>query len=162
MRVDLVVLGLAAVNGFHRERVAQHEGNPFGSAEVCEPVPREHALGRDDQIVSIRDDRLEERLWGRLHVAMHQHLASRVQDADVHRLHVEIDSAIVAMLTVVESHRLSSCAWCAFIPASAYCQSVGAGGGLNKHHALAADEGASEGRQEAGGSHAPSRLKRSR
>jgi hypothetical protein len=31
-------------------------------------------------------------------------LARRVEDADVHRFHVEIDPAIVAMLTVVESH----------------------------------------------------------
>jgi hypothetical protein len=37
-------------------------------------------------------------------VSVHEHLATGVEDADVHRLHVEIDSAIVAMLTVVESH----------------------------------------------------------
>src|SRR3990170_1411350 len=42
---------------------------------------------------------------GRRHVAMDQHLARRVEGADVHGFHVEIDSAIVAMLLVVESHR---------------------------------------------------------
>jgi hypothetical protein len=38
------------------------------------------------------------------YVPMHEHLARNVEDADVHGLHVEIDSAIVSMLTVVESH----------------------------------------------------------
>ena len=50
VRVDLVVLGLAAVDGLHRERVAEHERDAFGGADVGEPVPGEHALGRDDQI----------------------------------------------------------------------------------------------------------------
>ena len=88
----------------HRKRVAQHKGDAFGGADVGEPVPREHALGRHDQIVPVRCDDLEERLRCRFHVAVHKHLAGRVENTDVHRLHVEIDSAIVAMLTVVESH----------------------------------------------------------
>jgi hypothetical protein len=44
----------------------------------------------------------------------------------------------VTVLAVVESHRSSSCAIARFIPAAAYWQSVGAGGGLNKNQALAA------------------------
>jgi hypothetical protein len=35
---------------------------------------------------------------------MHEHLACRVEDADVHGLHMQIDPAIVPMLAVVESH----------------------------------------------------------
>jgi len=34
----------------------------------------------------------------------YEHLAGGVEDAHVHGFHVQIDSAIVAMLTVVESH----------------------------------------------------------
>src|SRR5437870_6275371 len=67
-----------------------------------------------------------------------QHLAGGVENADVHGLHVEIDSAIVTVLAVVESHRSSSCAVARFVPAAAYWQSVGAGGGLNKNHRVAA------------------------
>jgi hypothetical protein len=80
--------------------------NAISSAEQtsASQYPREHALDRHDQILPVRGDDLEERLRRRWHIAMHEHLAGRVQDADVHRLHVEIDSAIVAMLTVVESH----------------------------------------------------------
>ena len=104
VRVDPVVLRFASVNRFHRERVAQHEGDAFRGAQVREPVPREHALGRHDQIVPVRGHDLEECLRRRWHVAVHQRLAGRVEDADVHRLHVEIDSALVLMLPVVESH----------------------------------------------------------
>jgi len=46
----------------------------------------------------------------------------------------------VTVLAVVESHRSSSCAVARVVPAAAYWQSVGAGGGLNKNHAAAADE----------------------
>jgi hypothetical protein len=52
----------------------------------------------------MRSDGLEKGLRRRGYVAVHKHLASRIEDADVHRLHVEIDSAIVAVLAVVESH----------------------------------------------------------
>ena len=110
VRIDLVVLGLAAVDGLHGQRVAEDERDAFGGADVGEPVPGEHALGRDDQAVAVRRDDLEEGLRRRWHVAVHQHLAGRVEDADVHGLHVEIDPAIVTMLAVVESHRSSSCA----------------------------------------------------
>jgi hypothetical protein len=92
------------VNGVHRERVAQHEREAFPGTEVGHPVPREHALGGDDEIVAVRRDRLETCLGRRLHVAVHEYLIRRVKDADVHRFDVEIDPAIVAMLTVVESH----------------------------------------------------------
>jgi hypothetical protein len=60
--------------------------------------------GGDNEIVSVGADNLKERLRRRLHIAMHKNLAGRVQDADVHGLHVKIDPAIVAVLTVVESH----------------------------------------------------------
>ena len=45
--------------------------------------------------VAVRRDDLEERLRRRRHVAVHEHLAGRVEDADVHGLHVQIDSAVV-------------------------------------------------------------------
>jgi hypothetical protein len=139
VRVDRVILGLAAMDGFHRQGVAQDERDPLRGAEIREPIPREHALRRDDQIVSVRGNDLEERLRGRLHVAMHEHLAGRVQDADVHGLHVEIDSAIVPMLPVVESHSALLLRGYAHFPCAEPTQLVGAGGGLNKHQRFAAD-----------------------
>src|SRR2546428_11150528 len=65
---------------------------------------------------------------------MHQHRARRVKDADVHRLYVEIDSAIVPMLSVVESHSALLLRGYAQCPCAEPTQLVGAGGGLNKNH----------------------------
>ena len=55
-------------------------------------------------------NRLEECRRRRRDIAVHEHLAGRVQHADIHGLHVEINSALVTVLVVVESHRSSSCA----------------------------------------------------
>jgi hypothetical protein len=84
-------------------------------------------LGGDDEIVSVRRYRLEKDLGCRLHVAVHQHLPGRVENADVHRFHLEIDPAIVAMLTVVESHSVLLLRACApFSLRQADRESVGA------------------------------------
>jgi hypothetical protein len=48
-----------------------------------------------------------------------EHLTRTVDDADVHRLHVQIDPAVIRVLSVVESHLSSSCATCAFAPLAA-------------------------------------------
>ena len=102
--VDLVVLGLAAVDRFHRESVTQDEGDVLFRAEIREPVPGERALGGDDEAVAERSDDVEQRFGARLHVAVDEDLACSVEDADVHGGGVKIDAAIVRMLTVVESH----------------------------------------------------------
>ena len=58
--VDLVVLGLAAVNGLHVQGVAEHEGDVPRGAEIGQPVPGEHALDADDQFLAVEADRVEE------------------------------------------------------------------------------------------------------
>ena len=94
MGVDLVVLGLAAVDGFHVKGVAEDEGDAFGGAEVGEPVPGEHALGGDDQVVAEGGDGIEEgaRLGGDF--AVQQGGAGLVEDAKVERPGVQIDAAV--------------------------------------------------------------------
>ena len=37
--VELVVLGVPAVDGLHCERVAEHKRDAFGGADIREPVP---------------------------------------------------------------------------------------------------------------------------
>ena len=112
--VNPVVLGLAPVDGLHRQRVAEHERDAFGRADVGHPVPREHALDRHHQAVAVGRHDLEERRRGGRYIAVHQHLAGAVEDGDLHRLHVQINPAVVRVLSVVESRRSSSCATCAF------------------------------------------------
>jgi len=52
---------LAAVNGFHVQGMAEHEGNLLTLAQVGDPVPGEHALDADHQAVAEGRDGLEQR-----------------------------------------------------------------------------------------------------
>jgi len=112
-RIAPIVLGLAAVDGLHVQRVAQHESDPLPGAEVRQPVPGEDAFDGDDEAVTVGGHGLEEGLGRRGQVLVDQDLALGVEDADVHRLRVQIDPAPVAMLSVVESHRSPSLRGCA-------------------------------------------------
>jgi len=44
LRVDLVVLGLPAVDGFHVQGVAEHEGDALSAAQIGDPIPGEDTL----------------------------------------------------------------------------------------------------------------------
>jgi len=58
--VYFVVLGFAAMDGFHIESVAQDEGNILFTAEIGEPVPGEDAFNGNDNVLSERCDGLQE------------------------------------------------------------------------------------------------------
>ena len=93
MGVNPVVLGLATVDGFHRQRVAEHERDAFGRADVGHPVPREHALDRHHQSVAVGRDDLEERRRGRRHIAVQYHLAGHTHKG-THIIDTHSDHAI--------------------------------------------------------------------
>jgi hypothetical protein len=99
--VDLVVLGLAPVDGFHEQRVAKHEGDLFPCTQIRQPVPGEDALAGDHEVVAVGRHGLEERLWLRGQVLVHEHLTGAVEDADVHRPRVQIHPAVVSVLSGV-------------------------------------------------------------
>jgi hypothetical protein len=46
------------------DRMAKDKVDAFGRANIREPVPREHAFRRDDQIVPVRGHHLEKSLAG--------------------------------------------------------------------------------------------------
>jgi hypothetical protein len=48
VRVDLVVLGFAAVNRLHLQGMAQYEGKLFAGAQVGQPILGEDAFDADD------------------------------------------------------------------------------------------------------------------
>jgi len=52
--VDLVVLSLAAVDGFHVQGVAEDEGEAFARAQVGDPIPGEDALDGHHEVVAVR------------------------------------------------------------------------------------------------------------
>ena len=93
--VNAVVLVLAAVNGLEVERVGEDEMDAGGLAGIGEPIPAEHALGADGQIVAIRGDEFEE--VGEVVVAdvgVDEFFAVPVHDADIHLAGMEINSAV--------------------------------------------------------------------
>jgi len=84
------------------------EGDVLVLAQVGEPVPCEHALGADHEVVAIRRDRLQERPGSGRDVAVQDGLAVGVQDAEVHDPGVQVDAAVILVLLRVEAHRLPS------------------------------------------------------
>lgn len=103
--VDLVGLGLAAVDRFHIQGVAQHEGDLVFGAQIGQPVPGEHALDADDDPPpAIGRQGVEKVVPPCRQIAMDEHLASLVEDADVHGLGVQIDPAVEWMLLLIEPH----------------------------------------------------------
>jgi len=107
VRVDPVVLGLAAMDCFHVEGVPEDKGDVLPSAEVGKPVPGEEAFHGDDDVLAVRGDDLEEGLRSGGHVLVHEHVPRGVEDADVHGACMQIDSAVVSVMLCVESDRRS-------------------------------------------------------
>jgi hypothetical protein len=81
--VDAVVLGLAAVDGFHVQRVADEEGDVFLGAAVGQPVPAEHALDADNEVVAEGGDGSEESVKTGWQVVVVNDVADGAKDAQV-------------------------------------------------------------------------------
>ena len=93
--VNAVVLVFAAVNGLEIKGVGQDEMDVGGLAGIGEPIPAEHALGADGQIVAIGRDEFKE--VGEViipDVGVDEFFAGAVHDADVHLVGMEINSAV--------------------------------------------------------------------
>ena len=156
--VDLVVLGLAAVNGLHVERMAQHERDVLAGAQSGQPVPGEHALHADDELLAVEADGVEEQVGSRGQVTMNECFARLVDDADVHCLGMQIDAAVECVLLCVESHHGPPWKGWRLSPQSARCpkqlacessdiannlgQSPPGSGGHDEYPGAAADGGA--------------------
>jgi len=93
--VDLVVLRLTAVDGFHVQCVAENESNLFSSAQIGQPVPREDAFDGNHDILAERCDRFQKRIRIRLHIAVQNDRTGLVQDEQVHGSRVQINSAVM-------------------------------------------------------------------
>lgn len=118
--IDLVVFGLPAMNGFHRQGMPQDKGNLFVSVQVGEPVPGEDTFDSDHQAVPGGRDGFEKGGWRRLHIAVHKHLPVLAEDTDGQAAGVQIDTAVTLMLGVVTSPEDSSFLGNLFFPLPAY------------------------------------------
>ena len=104
MGVDLVGLGLAAVDRLPVQGVPQDEGNALGGAEVSEPVPGEQALAGDGEPVAEGGDGLEECLGAGGERPGEGGLALGVEDVQGQGPGVEVDAAVESVLPVLEPH----------------------------------------------------------
>jgi len=102
--VDLVGLGLAAVDHAHVPGVAEDEGDRVVLAQVGQPVPGEHALDSDDQAVAEGLHGVEEGLGLRRQVLREDGLALLVEDVDEHASGVQIDAGVKSVLSGVAAH----------------------------------------------------------
>ena len=102
--IDLVILGLAAMDGLHVEGVAEDEGDALIGAEIGQPVPAEDALGPDDQVVTKRGDGLEEEMRVTAEPLMQADHSLFIENAEVEIAAMEVDAAGVPMLPLIEAH----------------------------------------------------------
>ena len=75
---------------------SQDEGEAGGLAGIGQPVPTEHALAANGQVVPVGLDQLQEE--GEVvvfDIGVDQLFALAIHDADVHLARMQIDSAVV-------------------------------------------------------------------
>jgi hypothetical protein len=102
--VDLVGLGLAAVDGLHVQGVSEDEGDLLVLAQVGEPVPGEQALAGDGEAFAAGGDGAEEGFGCGGESLSEDGLALVVEGVQGEGPGVQIDAAVESVLLVVEPH----------------------------------------------------------
>jgi len=69
VRIDAIVLGFAAVDGFEIQGVTKDERDVVVSTEIGKPVPGKHTFGGQDDLTTGGRNGREQRFWGRGHVS---------------------------------------------------------------------------------------------
>jgi hypothetical protein len=106
--IDLVVCRVAAVDGFHLERVTQDDSTPLLGAEIGEPIPGEETLDGHDKPLAVWSNGREKRFRGGFHMAGQKNVAIMAQDADRHGAGMQVETAGNGVLRGVEAHEVSS------------------------------------------------------
>jgi hypothetical protein len=88
--------------------MAQDERDIFPLAEVCQPVPGEHAFGRYHDVLTEGGDGGKKGFGIGIHVPVFPDLSFLVEDADIHFFRVQVDSTIKFVLFGVKLHKASS------------------------------------------------------
>jgi hypothetical protein len=106
--VDRVVCGLATMDCFHRQGMAQDNRPPCWRTPIGEPVPGEEAGDGDDHSVPRGRDGLETRLRPGWHVPMEPALTVLVEDTGGHGPGMHVDATVTWVLLGVASPEVSS------------------------------------------------------
>jgi hypothetical protein len=102
------VCGRAAVDGLHRERMAEATRPPCVGTQVGEPIPGEDTCdGHDDSRTVGRQGPQKGRRTG-LHGAVHEEVAGLVQETDRQAAGMQLDAALRVVLLGVALHEVSS------------------------------------------------------
>jgi hypothetical protein len=103
-----VVFGRAAMEGLHREGVAEDNGKVVCGTQGGEPLPGAETLDGHHQLVTRGGEGREKRCRGRLHMAVQQDFPRVAQDADGHGAGMEVNATGKWVLVGGESHEVSS------------------------------------------------------
>jgi hypothetical protein len=100
------------MNGFHVKSMAENEVDAFARTEIREPVPGEEALDRDGEVFSERSDGFQEnvRIGGQVSMKK-KDLSFLVEYARVHVPCMKVNTAVVLVVRLVESHQAVSFRW---------------------------------------------------
>ena len=93
------------MNCAHIQGMAEDEGQLLAGAEISQPVPAKDALHPDDDIFLIRGDEFEKKCWIGINVLVKLNSSLLIENADIHFSGMEIDSAIILVLTSIEVHQ---------------------------------------------------------
>jgi hypothetical protein len=80
--IELIVLGFAAMHGFHRAGMAQAKGQALWRPESGQPVPGQQTLDGHDKPRSLRGNGLEQGCRSGLQVAVQQDCSRVIHEAD--------------------------------------------------------------------------------
>lgn len=76
--------------------------------QIGDPVPAEYTFDADYDIFDEREDQFEKQFRIGLDILMNPNFAFLVDDTDVHFPGVQVDTAVVCVLLIVEFHRFAS------------------------------------------------------
>lgn len=82
--IDLVVVGLTAMNRLPIQGMPQDTGKLVLRAQVGEPLPGEDTFHRDTQAIPGGRDGLEKGFGRGLHITVPKHFSRVAQEADIH------------------------------------------------------------------------------
>jgi hypothetical protein len=96
------------VDRFHVEGMAENEGDVLLDTEICDPVPGEHALHSNHDVLTEGSNDAEKSFRVGVDILVNPDVAPGIHDTDKHSLSVQIDSTIEFVLFRVEIHMASS------------------------------------------------------
>jgi hypothetical protein len=93
VRIDLIMCGLAALDGVHGEGVTQDHGHPLFRTQGSPPGPGDETLDRHHEALTRGRHGLEEGVRCGLHVAVHQDCPVTVHETDVQAPGMPVNTA---------------------------------------------------------------------